>query len=114
MNVSRNTKLGVAIILVLTLLAGAAVLWRSGGQANRVTVTAYFDNSNQVFVGDNVRILGVPVGRVAAIETLVAKGQPRGIIDVEHDGVADIALIAIEKRGEGARFRHTIVIHQPH
>ncbi len=68
MNVSRNTKLGVAIILVLTLLAGAAVLWRSGGQANRVTVTAYFDNSNQVFVGDNVRILGVPVGRVAAIE----------------------------------------------
>ena len=68
MNVSRNTKLGVAIVLVLTLLAGVAVLVRSGGPMNRVTVTAYFDNSNQLFVGDNVRILGVPVGRIAAIE----------------------------------------------
>ena len=35
---------------------------------NRVNVTAYFDNSNMVFVGDDVRILGVPVGRIEKIE----------------------------------------------
>ena len=68
MTVSRNTKLGVAVVLVLTLLAGVAVLMRSGGPMNRVNVVAYFDNSNMVFVGDDVRILGVPVGRIEKIE----------------------------------------------
>jgi phospholipid/cholesterol/gamma-HCH transport system substrate-binding protein len=68
MTLSRNTKLGVAAILVLTMLAGVAVLVRSGRPMNRVDVTAYFDNSNMVFVGDDVRILGVPVGRIEKIE----------------------------------------------
>jgi phospholipid/cholesterol/gamma-HCH transport system substrate-binding protein len=68
MTVSRNTKIGVAAVLVLTLLAGIVVLMRPGGPANRVNVTAYFDNSNMVFVGDDVRILGVPVGRIEKIE----------------------------------------------
>ena len=68
MTVSRNAKLGVAVVLVLTLLAGVAVLMRSGGPMNRVNVVAYFDNSNMVFVGDDVRILGVPVGRIEKIE----------------------------------------------
>ena len=30
--------------------------------------SAYFDNSNGIFVGDDVRILGVPVGRIEKIE----------------------------------------------
>ncbi len=68
MNLSRNSKIGIAAVLVLTLLAGAAVLLRGGGPTNRVNVTAYFDNSNMVFVGDDVRILGVPVGRIEKIE----------------------------------------------
>jgi len=67
-NLSRNSKIGVAVVLVLTLLAGVAVLLRSGGPVNRINVTAYFDNSNMIFTGDDVRILGVPVGRIEKIE----------------------------------------------
>lgn len=68
MNLSRNTKIGVAVVLVLTMLTGFAVLLRSGGPLHRTNVVAYFDNSNMIFVGDDVRILGVPVGRIAKIE----------------------------------------------
>ena len=31
-------------------------------------VVAYFDNSNGIFAGDEVRILGVPVGKIDKIE----------------------------------------------
>ena len=29
---------------------------------------AFFDNSNGIFVGDEVRIVGVPVGKIEKIE----------------------------------------------
>ncbi|MBI3217287.1 MAG: MCE family protein [Mycobacterium sp.] len=68
MNVSRNSKIGIAAVLIVTLLAGVAVLLRSGGPINRNEVVAYFDNSNMIFVGDDVRVLGVPVGQISKIE----------------------------------------------
>jgi phospholipid/cholesterol/gamma-HCH transport system substrate-binding protein len=64
----RNTKLGLAAVLILTLVAAVAVLLRPGGPANRINAVGYFDNSNGIFVGDDVRILGVPVGRIDKIE----------------------------------------------
>jgi phospholipid/cholesterol/gamma-HCH transport system substrate-binding protein len=67
-NLSRGTKIGLAIVLVLTLLGGVAVLLQPGGPINRKNVVAYFANSNGIFVGDDVRILGVAVGRIAKIE----------------------------------------------
>lgn len=54
--------------MVLTLVGGVAVLLRPGGPVNRTNVVAYFENSNGIFVGDNVVILGVPVGQIAKIE----------------------------------------------
>nr|WP_234813000.1 MCE family protein [Mycolicibacterium confluentis] len=65
---SRNSRVGLAVVLVLTLLAAGAVLLRSGGPMNRTNVVAYFDNSNGIFVGDDVRILGVNVGKIDKIE----------------------------------------------
>ena len=60
------------IVLVLTTLAGVAVLlWTPG--TNRTNVVAYFDNSNGIFVGDNVVILGVKIGQIDKIEP-----QPQG------------------------------------
>ena len=68
MTLTRNARIGVAAVLVLTLVAGAVLLLRSGGPLNRNHVVAYFDNSNGIFVGDDVRILGVNVGRIDKIE----------------------------------------------
>ncbi len=63
-----NLRAGLAAVLTLVIAAAAAVLLHSAGTANRRTVVAYFANSNGIFVGDEVRILGVPVGKIDRIE----------------------------------------------
>ncbi len=64
----RRWRIGLAAALALVLLAGIALLARPGGHGHQTTVTAYFDNTNGMFVGDEVRILGVAVGTINAIE----------------------------------------------
>jgi phospholipid/cholesterol/gamma-HCH transport system substrate-binding protein len=66
--VSRNGKIGLAVALALLLIAGSVVLLRSAGGLARTHAVAYFDNSNGIFVGDEVRILGVMVGKIDKIE----------------------------------------------
>jgi phospholipid/cholesterol/gamma-HCH transport system substrate-binding protein len=61
-------KIGLAAALVLVLLGGIVVALRSTGTSSRTNAVAYFDNSNGIFVGDEVRILGVPVGKIDDIE----------------------------------------------
>lgn len=65
---TRNRRLGLAGVLVLVLVAGFLVIQRGGSGAGRIHLVAYFDNSNGIFVGDEVRIVGVPVGRIDRIE----------------------------------------------
>ena len=67
MTAARLTRAGLAVALTVSLIVAIAVLLR-GPVSNRTHVVAYFANSNGLFVGDEVRILGVPVGRVDKIE----------------------------------------------
>ena len=64
----RNWKLGLAVVLVLTLVGGIALASRVVGDADRTKITAYFTNSTGIYVGDEVRILGVRVGEIDSIE----------------------------------------------
>jgi phospholipid/cholesterol/gamma-HCH transport system substrate-binding protein len=64
----RQARVVLAITLVLVLIAGVVVAMRAADQTARTIVVAYFDNSNGVFAGDDVRIRGVPVGKVLKIE----------------------------------------------
>jgi phospholipid/cholesterol/gamma-HCH transport system substrate-binding protein len=68
MTTSRRARIGLAAALVLVLIAGVVVALRSTANINRTNAIAYFDNSNGIFVGDEVRILGVPVGEIDKIE----------------------------------------------
>jgi phospholipid/cholesterol/gamma-HCH transport system substrate-binding protein len=61
-------KSWVAAALVVLLVAGVVVLLRTSDTINRTNVVAYFENSNGIYVGDDVRILGVNVGRIDKIE----------------------------------------------
>jgi len=65
---SRNLQLVLAAVLVITLVGGFVVLMRSVADINRRSVVAYFANTNGLFVGDEVRILGVRVGSIDKIE----------------------------------------------
>lgn len=68
----RNARTALAVVLVLTL--AAALLLRTIGHGDRTEVVGYFDNSTALFPGDDIRILGVPVGRVTKVEP-----QPDGV-----------------------------------
>ncbi|MDT7731167.1 MAG: phospholipid/cholesterol/gamma-HCH transport system substrate-binding protein [Mycobacterium sp.] len=65
---NRIRRSWVATALVVLLVAGVAVLFRTSDTINRTNVVGYFENSNGIYVGDDVRILGVNVGRIDKIE----------------------------------------------
>lgn len=58
----------LAVGLVVLLVAGVIAVLRTTDTINRTNVVAYFENSNGVYVGDDVRILGVNVGKITEIE----------------------------------------------
>ena len=64
----NNSRVMLASTLVLVLVAGLFVAMRASDEVARTVVVGYFDNSNGVFPGDDVRIRGVPVGKVEKIE----------------------------------------------
>jgi phospholipid/cholesterol/gamma-HCH transport system substrate-binding protein len=65
---SLTAKIGLAALLVAVMVAGVVLVVRSASGISRTNVVAYFDNSNGIFVGDEVRLLGVPVGKIVKIE----------------------------------------------
>jgi phospholipid/cholesterol/gamma-HCH transport system substrate-binding protein len=54
--------------LIGLLVAGILAAERIGDQNARTTVVAYFDNSTGLYVGDDIRVRGVPVGKIKHIE----------------------------------------------
>ena len=94
MTLSRKSRMGVGIVLVLILVAGVAVLLRPGGPVNRTNVVGYFANSNGIFVGDDVKILGVSVGKIDKIEPEPERVKISFWYDSKHKVPAD-ALAAI-------------------
>lgn len=63
-----NIRIGLAALLTLMCAVAVTLVVHSAGVADRRTVVGYFANSNGIFVGDEVRILGVPVGKIDKIE----------------------------------------------
>lgn len=59
----------ILLALALTAISAVALVFalRVTAQAAHTTVTAYFENSNGLYPGDDVRIAGVPVGKVESI-----------------------------------------------
>jgi phospholipid/cholesterol/gamma-HCH transport system substrate-binding protein len=64
----RHPRIGVAVLLGICLIAGIGLILRDETAIGQVHVVGYFPNSNGIFVGDEVRVLGVPVGKIDAIE----------------------------------------------
>ena len=65
---AKVARVGLAITLVALMVGGTVVAMRSSANSDRTHIVAYFVNSNGLFAGDEVQILGVPVGRIDAIE----------------------------------------------
>nr|WP_313774943.1 virulence factor Mce family protein [Mycobacterium sp.] len=101
---SRKGRIGLAVALVLILVAGVAVVVRlPWGAANRTHVVAYFGNSNGIFVGDEVRILGVPVGEIDGIEPQPQRAKISFWIDDKYKVPADAKAVILAPRLVTAR-----------
>ncbi|KBZ61218.1 virulence factor Mce family protein [Mycobacterium marseillense] len=58
----------MAIALIAVLVGGIVTVVRSAAGVGRTTVIGYFTNSTGLYNGDNVVVLGVPVGKIEKIE----------------------------------------------
>lgn len=64
----RRQRILIAAVLTLILVGGFIAQNKLSGSSSHVTVVGFFDNSTGLFVGDDVRIRGVSVGKVAKIQ----------------------------------------------
>ncbi|MCF6388278.1 MCE family protein [Mycobacterium sp. MBM] len=85
-----RTRTFLAVALVALLAAGVFVVIKVTDTINRVNVVAYFDSSNGIFEGDDVVILGVPVGRIDKIEPEPERVKISFWYDAKHKVPADV------------------------
>ncbi|MBB5163999.1 MCE family protein [Mycobacterium sp. AZCC_0083] len=64
----HRTRVLTVIALIIALAGGVLLVTRVIDRNDHLHLTTYFANSNGIFVGDDVRVLGVPVGKIDKIE----------------------------------------------
>ncbi|WP_428338959.1 MCE family protein [Mycobacterium sp.] len=68
MTAARGLRIGLAAVQLAVLVAAVVFVVTTAPTGPRTLVTAYFENSNGIYPGDEVRVLGVPVGKIESIE----------------------------------------------
>jgi phospholipid/cholesterol/gamma-HCH transport system substrate-binding protein len=86
-----------AAVVVLAILAGIAVTQWSP-RLHRTHLTAYFDNSNGIYVGDNVVVLGVKVGQIERIEPQPQAAKISFWIDTKQKVPADVKAVILSPK----------------
>lgn len=77
-----TTLRSLAVLLVLVLLGGFLLSRETGGGTR--TVTAHFPSAVSVYVGTDVRVLGVTIGRVTAVVPEGESVRVEMVYDDEH------------------------------
>jgi phospholipid/cholesterol/gamma-HCH transport system substrate-binding protein len=85
----HNARNLLAIGLVLILL-GAILVTPSLSETRQTQVVGYFDNSNGIFVGDDVVVLGVRVGQIDKIEPQPSNAKITFSFDARHPVPANV------------------------
>ncbi|MCK8647099.1 MCE family protein [Mycobacterium colombiense] len=93
---SRRLTAALALILGITLIAGAGIaarpLWRS---VLSTRLVAYFDNSTGIYPGDGVLILGVRVGTIESIRPEPQRARITFTVDSKYRIPADAHAVII-------------------
>ena len=98
---SRGAIVALVVVLVVVVAGGAYLLWPSRGGHK---VVAYFTNAVGLYAGDDVRVLGVPVGTIDSVEP---QANSVKVSMTVQDGVkfpADARAIIISPNLVAARF----------
>lgn len=91
---TRIFKIALALLMA-AVLTGGALFVSVAPKRNRTLVTAYFANSNGIFVGDDVRILGMPVGKIDGIEPQPERAKVTFWVDSQYRVPADANAVII-------------------
>ncbi|BBY99927.1 MCE family protein [Mycolicibacterium fallax] len=101
LRLGRGARLAVIAALVAILVAAAALLWPGRGGTK---VVGLFSSAVGIYPGDEVRMLGVPVGRITAIEPRAEDVKITMMVDKSVQIPADARAIVISPNLVAARF----------
>lgn len=91
---ARTSKIALGLLLVAAIVGGVLVI-RHTAEGLKTRITAYFDNSNGVYVGDDVMILGVSVGKIEEIEPQPDAAKITFAVDRQYKVPADAKAVII-------------------
>ncbi|HEX4394808.1 MAG TPA: virulence factor Mce family protein [Mycobacterium sp.] len=91
------------VLFAVLLVSGVAVNASIVNHGGKTTLVAYFDNSNGVFRGDDVMILGVPVGKIASIEPQPSRAKITFWVDDKYKVPADVKAVILNPELISAR-----------
>ncbi|WP_179474912.1 MCE family protein [Mycolicibacterium vinylchloridicum] len=99
----RKLVVSLAVVLVSVLTGGIVIAVRGAESVKRTHITAYFTNSTGIFVGDDVRILGVRVGEVESIEAQPEQVKMTFWVEDEYKVPADAKAVILSPSLVSAR-----------
>jgi phospholipid/cholesterol/gamma-HCH transport system substrate-binding protein len=91
----RLPRILLIAALAVILAGGVVVLTRTTHRVDRTNVVAYFENSNGLYPGDDVQIVGVPVGRIQSIEAQPASVKISFWYDSKYQVPADAKAVIL-------------------
>jgi phospholipid/cholesterol/gamma-HCH transport system substrate-binding protein len=94
---TRRARFTLGITLVLMMIAGFAIII-SSPKIGRTHVVAYFANSNGIYVGDSVVILGVKVGEIDKIEPQPQRSKITFWVDNNYHVPADAKAVVLSPK----------------
>jgi phospholipid/cholesterol/gamma-HCH transport system substrate-binding protein len=100
---SRRTKRLLALAMAALLVGGVVVVDSARESGERTTLTAYFDNSNSIFAGDDVLMLGVEVGKIVDIEPQPQRAKITFWVDGKYKVPADVKALILSPELISAR-----------
>lgn len=99
----KRSTVVLAALLALLVGGGAALLVRNI-VLKPTTITAYFTSATAIYPGDEVRVAGVKVGSVTAIEPQGTKAKMTLAVDREVTIPADAKAVMVAQNLVGARY----------
>ncbi|BBY66099.1 MCE family protein [Mycolicibacterium helvum] len=91
----RRIRVSIGLILTCLVIAGFSVAIVTREHVSRTKIVAFFDNTNGLFVGDQVRILGVPVGEIDRIDVEPRQAKVSFWVDDKYQIPADAKAVIL-------------------
>jgi phospholipid/cholesterol/gamma-HCH transport system substrate-binding protein len=95
MSARRNGRAALALVLTIVLAGGLILVFLRPGQSARTTIVGYFQNTNGLFRGDDVRILGVTVGKIDKIEPEPSRAKVTFWVDSQYQIPAEAKAVIV-------------------